>query len=63
MNQHPLVTMSWCSDPCRAIRLDLKHQSSMLTLEPAGLNIQDCISIISVLKLLYKKLVTVMAVL
>lgn len=63
MNQHPLVIMSWCSDPCRAVRLDLKQKSSTLALEPAGLNIRDCAYITSVLKLLYEKLVTVMKVL
>jgi len=63
MNQHPLVIMSWCSDPCRAVGLDLKQKSSTVALEPAGLNIQDRACITSVLKLLHEKLVTVMEVL
>lgn len=63
MNQHPLVVMSRCSDPCRAIRLDLKQKSSTLALELAGLNTQDCAYITSVLKLLYEKLVTVIEIL
>lgn len=63
MNQHPLAIMSWCSDPCRAVRLDLKQKCSTLALEPAGLNIQDRAHITSVLQLVYEKLVTVMEVL
>lgn len=63
MNQHPLVIMSWCSDPCRAARLDLKQKSSTLALETAGLKIQDRACITSVLKLLYAELVTVTEVL
>lgn len=55
--------MSWCSDPCRAARLDLKQKSSTLALEPAGLNIQDCAYITFGLKPLYEKLITVLEVL